>query len=118
MTFTQNESEYIAMNTQNLKPFKPGQSGNPAGRPKGARGRATIIRRWLEAIDKAKNPITGDTEQMSVEDRMTLAILAKALKGDTNAYKALMDSAYGAPKQEIEETSTQEVITRIKWSDE
>ncbi len=27
------------MNNDNLKPFKPGQSGNPAGRPKGSRNK-------------------------------------------------------------------------------
>ena len=97
--------------------FKPGQSGNPKGRPKGAKSRSTVIKRWLEAMDKGKNPMTGEVEEMSVEDKMTLALIGKALKGDTSAYKALMDSAYGAPKQEIEETSTQ-VVTRIKWKDE
>jgi len=97
--------------------FKPGQSGNPRGRPKGAKSRSTVIKRWLEAMDKGKNPMTGEVEEMSVEDKMTLALIGKALKGDTSAYKALMDSAYGAPKQEIEETSTQ-VVTRIKWKDE
>lgn len=105
-------------NEHNLIPAKKGEVRNPNGRPKGSKNRSTIIRRWLEAIDKGKNPISGEMENMSVEDKMTLSILAKALNGDTSAYKALMDSAYGAPKQEIEETSTQEVITRIKWSDE
>ena len=106
------------MSKDNLIPFKPGQSGNPKGRPKGAKSRSTVIKRWLEAMDKGKNPMTGEVENMSVEDKMTLALIGKALKGDTQAYKALMDSAYGQPKQEIEEVSTKEVITRIKWSDE
>ena len=100
------------------KKFKPGQSGNPKGRPKGAKNRSTVIKRWLEAIDKGKNPMTGEVEEMSVEDKMTLALIGKALKGDTQAYKALMDIAYGQPKQEIENTGQSEVITRIKWKDE
>jgi hypothetical protein len=105
-------------NEENLIPFKPGQSGNPKGRPKGAKSRSTVIKRWLEAMDKGKNPMTGEVEEMSVEDKMTLALIGKALKGDTQAYKALMDSAYGQPKQEIENTGQSEVITRIKWKDE
>jgi len=98
--------------------FKPGQSGNPNGRPKGAKSRSTVIKRWLEAMDKGKNPMTGEVEEMSVEDKMTLALIGKALKGDTQAYKALMDSAYGQPKQEIENTGQSEVITRIRFKDE
>lgn len=107
----------MPIKNEEIGQFKPGQSGNPNGRPKGSKNRATIARKWLEVLDKAKNPVTGEDEQMSFEDRMTLSLIRKSLKGDTQAYKALMDSAYGAPKQEIEETSTQ-VVTRIKWKDE
>ena len=35
---------------------------------------------------------------------ITLALIHKAKKGDVNAYKALMDSAYGAVKQSVEIT--------------
>jgi hypothetical protein len=34
---------------RNLKPFKPGQSGNPKGRPKGARNR--LGTQFLEALE-------------------------------------------------------------------
>jgi hypothetical protein len=76
-----------------------GQSGNPNGRPKGSRNRSTIARQWLEASEKVKNPLTQETQELSQEDIMTLALINKARKGDVNAYKALMDSGYGAPKQ-------------------
>tara|TARA_Y100001937_G_C7056230_1_gene301548 strand:- start:462 stop:821 length:360 start_codon:yes stop_codon:yes gene_type:complete len=99
------------------KKWTSGQSGNPKGRPVGAKGRSTVIKRWLEAIDKGKNPITGAVEEMSVEDRITVALIAKALKGDTQAYKALMDSAYGQPKQEVQQETTQEVYATIQWYD-
>jgi len=36
---------------------------------------------------------------------------------DTNAYKALMDSAYGAPKQEIDNKNTEVVAPKIDFSD-
>jgi Family of unknown function (DUF5681) len=43
----------VADNTEkklrNLKPFKPGQSGNPKGRPKGARNR--LGTQFLEALE-------------------------------------------------------------------
>lgn len=104
--------------TDNLKPFKKGQSGNPSGRPKGKKNRSTIIKHWLEALDSGKNPLTGETMAMTVEDKMTLALINKAMKGDTSAYKALMDSAYGQPKQEIEQTGSSDVIARITFEDD
>jgi len=89
----------MADKLENLKPFEKGESGNPKGRPKGAKGRATIARYWLEVNQNLKNPLTGESETMSQEDLITLAIIKKARDGDVNAYKALMDSAFGAPKQ-------------------
>ena len=87
-----------------LKPFEEGKSGNPNGRPKGSKNRSTIARQWLEVNQKLKNPLTGENETMSQEDLMTLALIKKAREGDVNAYKALMDSGYGAPVQQIEQT--------------
>ena len=87
-----------------LKPFGKGESGNPNGRPKGAKNRSTIARYWLEVNQNLKNPLTGESETMSQEDLMTLALIKKAREGDVNAYKALMDSGYGAPIQQVEQT--------------
>ena len=87
-----------------------GESGNPNGRPKGAKGRATIARYWLEVNQNLKNPLTGDNEVMSQEDLMTLALIKKARDGDVNAYKALMDSGYGAPLQQIEQTNIEQPL--------
>lgn len=90
----------------NLKPaWSKGESGNPNGRPKGAKNRSTIARKWLEVNQKLKNPITSEDEVMSQEDLMTLALIKKAREGDVNAYKALMDSGYGSPVQQIEQTN-------------
>jgi len=97
----------MADRLDNLKKFEKGESGNPNGRPKGAKGRATIARKWLEVNQSLKNPLTGENETMSQEDLMTLALIKKARDGDTNAYKALMDSGYGAPIQQIEQTNTE-----------
>ena len=91
----------------NLKPaWDKGESGNPNGRPKGSKNRSTIARYWLEVNQKLKNPLTGTDETMSQEDLMTLALIKKAREGDVAAYRALMDSGYGAPVQQIEQTQT------------
>jgi hypothetical protein len=86
-----------------LKSWSKGESGNPNGRPKGTKNRSTIARYWLEVNQNLKNPLTGENETMSQEDLMTLALIKKAREGDVNAYKALMDSGYGAPVQQIEQ---------------
>jgi hypothetical protein len=90
-------------NEQNLKPFQKGQSGNPKGYPKGLKNRSTIAKKWLEVEQDLKNPLTSEVERMSQEDLMTLALIKRAREGDVNAYKALMDSGYGAPLQQIEQ---------------
>lgn len=93
------------MNEDNLKkPWKKGQSGNPAGRPKGSKNRSTIAQFWLQTEQSVKNPITGEIETMTQEDLITLSQIKKAREEDTGAYRALMDSAYGSPIQQIEET--------------
>jgi hypothetical protein len=94
-------------NKENLIPAQKGEVRNPNGRPKGAKNRSTIARQWLEVNQNLKNPLTGEQETMSQEDLMTLALIKKAREGDVAAYKALMDSGYGAPLQQVEQTITE-----------
>jgi len=54
------------------RPFAPGQSGNPNGRPKGARNKATIA---AEAL------LDGES------DAITRKAIEKALEGDTTALR-------------------------------
>lgn len=93
---------------ENIEPhkFPKGTTGNPNGRPKGAKNRSTIARYWLEMMEKTKNPLNGKDDTVSQEDLMTLALIKKAREGDVAAYKALMDSGYGAPVQVVEQTNT------------
>jgi hypothetical protein len=97
-------------NDENLKPAQKGEVRNPNGRPKGSLNRSTIARKWLEVNQALKNPLTGEQETMSQEDLMTLALIKKARDGDVNAYKALMDSGYGAPLQQIEQTNIEQPL--------
>lgn len=79
----------------NLIPAKKGEVRNPKGRTKGSRNRSTIVKHWLEMTKKGRNPITEMAEVLEIQDHLTLALIGKALKGDVNAYRELMDSAYG-----------------------
>lgn len=105
-------------NEENLIPYKKGQSGNPNGRPKGSKNRSTIAKKWLGVEQDLKNPLTGDKETMSQEDLMTLALIKKAREGDTQAYQKLLDSAYGAPLQQvIQEIVEQPLFPDVKEND-
>ena len=87
----------------NLKPqWKKGESGNPNGRPKGSRNRSTIARKWLNVKTKAINPLSQEEEDMNQEDMITLALIKKARQGDVAASKAILDSAYGQPKEQLD----------------
>ncbi len=95
----------------NLIPYKKGQSGNPKGRPVGAKSRNKVAKYWLEQLQNIKNPITLEVEDLSQEDLITLAMIKKARKGSETAYKYLLDSAYGTPATQTDITSGGEKIT-------
>jgi hypothetical protein len=97
-------------NEENLKKFSAEYQPEKNGRPKGSRNRSTIARLWLETTQKAKNPITGVEEILTQEDLGTLAMVKKMRDGDVSAYKALMDSGYGAPVQQIEQTNIEQPL--------
>ena len=98
-------------NNHNLKPFKKGISGNPKGRPKGTKNRATIIREIFDSISVLDEFRFNDLQvkfphiknDMSIEYLMTLIQVNKAIfKEDTKAYKVLMDSLYGTNIRELD----------------
>jgi len=92
-------------------PFKPGYSGNPAGRPKGSLNRSTIVQQWLDIGELIRNPITKEIEKLTQEDIITLMQISQARKGNTRAYKMLMDSAYGRPRLTTEHTGGEVIPT-------
>ena len=94
------------MSKEDLIPFKKGVSGNPNGRPKGTLNRSTIAKRWLEVLSEEEVE-DGVVKWLSNEEAITLALIQKARKGDVNAYKALMDSAYGTAKDTLDLNSTE-----------
>lgn len=103
---------------QGATPFEPGKSGNPTGKKKGVLNRNTIARRVLAMIaslpedkfDELKQIAPKMPKKMTMEEVMTLVQVKKAIDGDNQSYKLLMDSGYGAPKQEIDMTSEGERI--------
>ena len=105
------------MNAHNLVSFKKGQSGNPNGRPKGTKNRSTLVRELLEMESTFNNPLTEQSEKLSYAEQIIIAQIAEARKGNVQAFKELMDSAYGKIKDvhQFEETEkeTEFVVTVV-----
>jgi len=93
--------------------FKPGQSGNPKGRPPGIPNAKTRYKRLLELTTKATNPITKETEDFTQLELMDMAIFNKALKGDLASYNTIMDRLEGKPQQSTDLTSGGESINPV-----
>ena len=85
--------------------FQKGQSGNPKGRPKGTRNRSTVAKEILNLMTEGTNPVTREQQQMSQEHIVYFALLKKARNGDVAASKAILDSAYGQPKETVDVNS-------------
>ena len=107
-------SENTMAKEENLTSWKKGESGNPSGRPKGSLNRSTVAKKWLTTDQEYKNPLTQDLENLSQEDIMTLALINKARKGDVSAYKALMDSGYGSPKDSLDINTAENINIDFK----
>ena len=71
--------------------FKPGQSGNPRGRPKGSLNFETDLKRTLQA------PVTlndgGKPRRVTTQEAMLLRLREKALKGEVKALDKLLSLA-------------------------
>mgnify|MGYP003393555306 CR=1 FL=1 len=87
--------------------FKPGQSGNPKGRPKGQRQLSTILKEALKEIAKGKtgkpllDPETG--EALTWEAALIKRIIDKAIiKGDQKTIEMIFDRIEGKPRQKID----------------
>lgn len=95
-----NHDAVTLQNNKNLIPHKKGEPKTPgSGRKKGTPNRSTIAKLVLGV--KKKVLVDGKEQILTVEEIMTRAIAIKASSGDVNSYKALLDSAHGAPKQDI-----------------
>lgn len=68
--------------------FKPGQSGNPRGRPKGKRNLETILADVLG--QKVTVTISGKRRQIRSDTAILLRLREKALGGDIRAMNALL----------------------------
>lgn len=101
-------------NIENLKHFEPGQSGNPAGRPKGARSLSTILKEMLEQDIVTENE-NGNKIKKQCQDVIIQKLLQKGAKGDLRAITEILDRVEGKPIQAVKSEGTSEVT--IKFSE-
>jgi uncharacterized protein YkvS len=103
----------------NLTPFEPGHPGNPKGRGKGTKNRATILRQFADLELKEKPNANFDLPAgMTVEDAVALALLKKAQEGDVAAIKELNDTLYGKITENINNNHSFTQMGRVVVKDE
>ena len=68
--------------------FKKGQSGNPAGRLKGAKNHATVLEKVLNQKVRVRDG--GKIKQITMFEAMMHSAAHRAMKGDTKAFLAIM----------------------------
>lgn len=71
---------------------------NRNGRPKGSLNSKTRLKRFLELIVDIENPVTGEAEKSTVLEKMDLVQISRALNGDLNSYKEILDRLEGKVK--------------------
>lgn len=89
--------------------FKPGQSGNPAGKPKGTKHLSTILRAMLN------EEIEIDGKLIKFDQALIKKLLKKASEGDIKAIQEVFDRTEGKAKQEIETEHSGGLDITVKW---
>lgn len=88
-------------NPENLTPWQPGQSGNPAGKPPGTRSWATIVQGLLDDPDLAESLLEekpgwwDKLPNKNAHEAIATAMTIRALGGDVKAATWLRKTAYG-----------------------
>lgn len=85
--------------------FKQGQSGNPKGRPKGARSLAAALQEELKQLITVTE--NGRARKLPKQDALVKSLVNKALQGNAKALQLILSRAdrYGAdpsPPNELE----------------
>lgn len=96
------------------KQFRPGQSGNPAGRPKGSRNASSIVKLILE--ERITVDENGRRRRITLRELACRRLADKAVNGDIKAFDFLLSLANERqPSEELESTpSTEHDVAAIE----
>jgi len=78
--------------------FKPGESGNPKGRPKKGETLSDILREQLSSIKIEYE----DGTQVEAKTAIAAKLIERAMEGEILAMKYIYDRVDGRPKESID----------------
>ena len=90
--------------------FKPGQSGNPKGKPKGTKHLNTIINE--EANKKIEIKEGGKVKKITKKRAVIKSVLAKAIKGDTKSASTALNLIGEIDAKMLEDKDVQEAYSK------
>lgn len=82
-------------NEKNLKPWKPGQSGNPNGKPKGTKHLSTRIQNILQDESFEQKLSDGTVLKGAPVEAILRVLIVRAAEGDLRAFDLLGKYGYG-----------------------
>ena len=91
--FSEDSENALERRLANLKPFQPGQSGNPAGKPPGTVSLRTELRKQLSGMPEG--------QRRTFAELLVTSALADAIMGDARARKLVFEYIEGRPEQPI-----------------
>lgn len=94
--------------------FKPGQSGNPAGKPKGTMSLTANLRALMEKEIDVVDPITKEPGKKKIGEVINLRLIANSIKGDARSIKIVQERLEGKPKQEVDVNAKVTTMDKIK----
>ena len=116
-TTEDNKQSGIAKRMANLKHFEKGNKLNNNSTRVGMNYRPTVFNNWMHFATTGEDP-NGIVANMSIQDKIVLAQVKKAIDGDTAAAIFLFDGAYGKVKDVVQQSGPQQSIDYSKFSPE
>jgi len=99
-------------NTENLKSYKKGQSGNPAGRPRGSRNVSSVLAGMLQELApdvvveaSFVKDISKGLKRATIADAFAARLIYEgAVNGNLGALKEVLDRTEGKAKERLQIT--------------